>query len=315
MERLDPASRPKFCLDQPLMWRQPGAVQFDTGEHRILLDHVSAADVRWLTRLDGLKTWATITAGEITNGQRRLLDAAVLAGAIEDAGRVPDSWRVMPAERRQQHEGDLAATRLTYRGIERPLHAIERRLTLRVRLMGTGPMHDACAALVAISGFSLVDENPDIVIIAGGFHPDAAFAHSALNDPAVSTRPHVPVSAYGDVGVVGPIVIPGDTSCLMCQQRHFRDGDPAWPVLVTQRMALATRIQQWPIDRVHAHALAGHALLLVRTWRESPKATHLWANRALFMWLPDGSIDELPRPIHPLCGCTWSPMSAAAGHT
>jgi len=315
MEILDPECRPRFCFDQPVMWRHPGSVQFDTGEHRIVLDHVTSDEVRWLTSLDGLKTWATITAAGLSTGQLRLLNAARTAGAIEDAGRVPHSWRVMPAERRQRHEGDLAAARLTYRDMARTLDAIERRLTLRVRVVGTGPIHDACAELVEIAGLAWAEEEPDVVIIAGGIHPDALFAHPALHDPAVTSRPHVPISAYGNVGVVGPLVIPGETSCLMCQQRHLRDSDRAWPVLVTQRMALATRVHPWPIDQIHAHALASHALLLLRTWRESPQTRHLWANRARYIWLPDGSVDDAARPMHATCGCTWSPMSAAGGDT
>lgn len=290
-------------------------MQFGTGERRIVLDHITAADARWLTSLDGLHTWAEITKETLTNAQRRLMDAALRTGAIEDAGRVADSWRVIPADQRTRQEADFAASRLTYRGIDQTLAAIERRLTLRIHVVGTGPLFDACVALAEASCVSMTQAHADIVLIAGGCHPDALFAHAALSDPAISVRPHVVVAAHGDFGTVGPLVIPGETSCLMCHQHHHRDGDPAWPVLVTQRMALAERLATWPIDRIHAHALASQTFLLVRTWREQPTATHLWANRARRIWLPDGTLDELPRPIHPRCGCTWSPVSEGVDDT
>lgn len=315
MIRLAEKSRPRYCPDQPIMWRQPGTVQFGTDEQRIVLDQVNAADVRWLTGLDGLKTWAELAGASITDGQRRLLDAGLRSGAIEDAGRIADSWRVLPAPQRVKHHGDIAATRLTYRSIDDTLHAIERRLTLRARIVGAGPVFEACHSLMSPSGIAIVEEAADVVLLAGGVHPDAAFAHPSLAEPGILARPHIYIGAYGAIGVVGPLVVPGQTSCLMCHQRHRRDGDPAWPVLVTQRMALATTLPSWPIDGLHAHAVASHALLLLRTWREHPQARHLWANLARCIWLPDGSTDDVPRPMHPLCGCTWSPLSAPGGDT
>ena len=299
-------SRPRYCPDQPIMWREPGIVQFGTDEHRVIVDRVTADDVTWLINLDGLTLWSNVDVSD--TGHRRLLEAALAVGAVDDAARTPDAWRVLPVEQRARHFGDMAASRHTYRDIDRALEAIDRRFTLRVRVIGDDILGAACTSAVERTGATVTDDAPDITVVAGGFHPDAGFQHPAFREPSVATRPHMPVGAFGNSGIAGPIVIPGRTSCLICHQLHRCDADRAWAVLVSQRAALTTATCNWPIDAAHALVLAAHAALLIRTWRENPQVPHLWANLAQCVWLPDGSVDVLARPLHPGCGCTWSPM-------
>ena len=40
-----------------------------------------------------------------------------------------------------------------------------------------------------------------------------------------------------ETGVVGPLVLPGLTSCLRCADLHRRDADPRWPRLAAQLTA------------------------------------------------------------------------------
>lgn len=47
--------------------------------------------------------------------------------------------------------------------------------------------------------------------------------------------PHLPVRVRDRSGFVGPLVIPGVTSCLSCVDRHRTDQDAAWPALSAQR--------------------------------------------------------------------------------
>jgi hypothetical protein len=310
---LGPAARPRYCPDQPIMWREPGTVQFGTDDDRVIVTNLTAADVRWLTQLDGMQTWAHCP--EPTDAQRRLLGAALAAGAIEDATQIAPSWRLLTTAERRRYLSSCVAGRLTYRDIRRTLIAIERRLTLRVRLTGAGPLHRACDALLSSAGIARADHSADITIIAGGCHPDAMFQHPELHDTQIASTPHLVVSAYGDSGTVGPLVIPGVTSCLMCDQLHRRDRDVAWPVLVSQRSALATPNRPWPIDTAHAQALAAHAIMLVHTWRENPQEPERWANVARTIQLPMGTVVDDPRPMHPMCGCSWSPMSEEPADT
>lgn len=91
---------------------------------------------------------------------------------------------------------------------------------------------------------------PDLVLLT-----DATVA-----DPVVSASltalgvPHLLVHAAEGTGVVGPLVVPGRTSCLKCVDLHNTDVDPCWPALAAQ---LAAHPQ--PADLATAQATAAFA--------------------------------------------------------
>jgi bacteriocin biosynthesis cyclodehydratase domain-containing protein len=91
---------------------------------------------------------------------------------------------------------------------------------------------------------------PDLVLLT-----DATVA-----DPVVSAGlavlgvPHLLVHAAEGTGVVGPLVVPGRTSCLRCVDLHNTDVDPCWPALAAQ---LAAHPQ--PADLATAQATAAFA--------------------------------------------------------
>ena len=45
---------------------------------------------------------------------------------------------------------------------------------------------------------------------------------------------HLPVRLRDGAGLVGPLVIPGVTSCLRCADLHRSDRDAAWPAVAAQ---------------------------------------------------------------------------------
>jgi hypothetical protein len=64
----------------------------------------------------------------------------------------------------------------------------------------------------------------------------------AASDPVVaeihrSGVPHLVAAVRGHTGIVGPLVVPGVTSCLRCADLHRRDADPRWPTLAAQLTA------------------------------------------------------------------------------
>ncbi|WP_347057807.1 thiamine biosynthesis protein ThiF [Blastococcus sp. HT6-30] len=61
----------------------------------------------------------------------------------------------------------------------------------------------------------------------------------AASDPlvAVVDGPHLVATVRGETGVVGPLVVPGSTSCLRCADLHRRDADARWPRLAAQLTA------------------------------------------------------------------------------
>jgi bacteriocin biosynthesis cyclodehydratase domain-containing protein len=93
-------------------------------------------------------------------------------------------------------------------------------------------------------------------------------ADATVADPLVATRlevagiPHLMVHAAEGGGVVGPLVVPGRTSCLRCVHLHNTDVDPCWPALAAQ---LADHPQPSDLASVQATAAfaAGQALLFL----------------------------------------------------
>ncbi len=77
------------------------------------------------------------------------------------------------------------------------------------------------------------DAGVDLVVLARPW---------AASDPLVagihrSGVPHLVATVRGQTGVVGPLVLPGLTSCLRCADLHRRDADPRWPRLAAQLTA------------------------------------------------------------------------------
>ncbi len=87
---------------------------------------------------------------------------------------------------------------------------------------------------------------------------------AALDLPLAATLtlarvPHVAVTATGRRAVVGPLVLPGRSSCLWCLHRHRVDADPAWPAVVG---VAARRRQTAPaVVASFAATLAAHEVL------------------------------------------------------
>ena len=59
-------------------------------------------------------------------------------------------------------------------------------------------------------------------------------ALTARHAAALLGRAHLAVSIREGRGVVGPLVLPGASSCLHCHDLHRRDRDPIWPRIAAQ---------------------------------------------------------------------------------
>ncbi|MYS50968.1 TOMM precursor leader peptide-binding protein [Streptomyces sp. SID6013] len=146
----------------------------------------------------------------------------------------------------------------------------------------------------AVPGFSLVIVAPrdDVAVHT----PDPATAESLM----ASGTPHLYAGVVEGTGVVGPLVLPGETGCAGCLHAGRTDRDPVWPRLVAQWRS-GRRRQVPPCDLTLAAAVAGfaaaHALAFLdgRTpastgarWEVSLPALH-WHAR--------------PVRAHPACPC------------
>jgi hypothetical protein len=78
-------------------------------------------------------------------------------------------------------------------------------------------------------------QHPTIVVMAGGEVPDLGLAASFTRGRV----PHLAVTAGVARAIVGPLVLPGRSSCLSCAHRHRSDADPGWPSIARAMSAAA----------------------------------------------------------------------------
>ncbi|MBX7434922.1 cyclodehydratase [Mycobacterium sp. Y57] len=107
-----------------------------------------------------------------------------------------------------------------------------------VRLHGGGPLSDLLTSALRCSGVRIshssrthaVGANVDLAVLTDYLVADPRVVRD-LHDAGV---PHLPVRVRDGAGLVGPLVLPGVTSCLRCADLHRSDRDAAWPAIAWQ---------------------------------------------------------------------------------
>ncbi len=115
--------------------------------------------------------------------------------------------------------------------------------------------------------------------------------------------PHLVAQVQEAAGTVGPLVLPGYTSCLRCHDLIRADRDPQWPAVAAQLAAPAGPRAVAACDVVLATVVAGHAALQVLAFLETGTAPT--ADGSLHVSLPDGTLRRRSWHAHPACGCSW----------
>jgi hypothetical protein len=132
------------------------------------------------------------------------------------------------------------------------------------------------------------------VVVADGPEVDRVITDHLLRHD----QPHLLVRSLGDAAWVGPLVIPGRTSCVRCADLTRRDADPDWPIVLAQlgrlRLPVPGLLTGWAAAVAAAQALAflggqvpvtaGATLELTADLRPELRA-----------W-----------PAHRECGCGWA---------
>lgn len=108
-----------------------------------------------------------------------------------------------------------------------------------IRIHGRGPLSDLLANALRCSGARVTHSN-----LAKSAPPDTTdlvvLSDFLVADPRVVRElhaarvAHLPVRVRDGAGLVGPMVIPGVTSCLDCADLHRSDRDAAWPAVAAQ---------------------------------------------------------------------------------
>lgn len=142
------------------------------------------------------------------------------------------------------------------------------------------------------------DHRPDLTVVAleGPIDDDRRAALHA-NGGA-----YLAVELGADSASIGPLVLPGLTSCLRCADLHRTDRDPAWPALAVQ-LALPRRYGP-ASDVALATLLAGTAALQALAFLDGDDPATV--EGTLELRLPDWRLRRRTRPAHPSCGCMGS---------
>lgn len=129
---------------------------------------------------------------------------------------------------------------------------------LRVRVHGSGPLAVSVASSLRAAGVDIAQSIRRPRLIDDGDHDPlvyqdrmSAWATDLVvltdyltHDPWLVSSlmrhriPHLMVRLRDGVGVIGPMVLPGLTSCLHCADHHRTDRDRDWPIVSAQLLGV-----------------------------------------------------------------------------
>lgn len=221
------------------------------------------------------------------------------AGLLVDGGRF---WADLSA-----HPGAAPAAYA-----EDPVTAsgrLGRRVSTRVGLEVHPAWEAELTRLLAAAGVALATgaATPDLVLLGVRGEP----SRDRIDELARAGRAHLLLRCRGGRVTLGPLVVPGRTACVRCEDAHHRERDPRWPLLVAQLpSALTPRTTAEPADP--------SLLALGLAWLARDAVTFLDGGRPA-TWSTTVELDptlELSRRRwlrHPHCGCAWAEPVAAQG--
>ncbi|AYF72544.1 hypothetical protein D7D52_00065 [Nocardia yunnanensis] len=176
-----------------------------------------------------------------------------------------------------------------------------------VRVHGRGPIADALLDGLRRIGLraghsrdrlterSLATERPDLLVLSDTLVPDPGLVAELMR----RRIPHLQVRVRDGRGIVGPLVLPGESSCLRCADLHRTDYEPDWPQLAAQLLG-----------RVGYTSPAGVAVTAALALKEiesicfgpaaRPPAT---LDATLEVDLDTPHLDRRDWPAHPSCDC------------
>ncbi|QNP70334.1 TOMM precursor leader peptide-binding protein [Streptomyces roseirectus] len=207
--------------------------------------------------------------------------AALLSGAGVGTVEVSDEGRVEP--------GDVSPGGLPAAAVGEP-----RREAARRAVRAASPDRPPSRESGPDPGFTLVILAPRDDV--GVYAPDPAVAEPLI----ASGTPHLYAGVVEATGIVGPLVLPGETACAGCLQHARSDADPAWPRLLAQwRSGHRRRVP--PCDLALAATVAGlaaaHALAFLDGHTPPARGTRWEVSAPALQW------QARPLTPHPACAC------------
>lgn len=189
--------------------------------------------------------------------------------------------------------------------------------TLAIRVHGCGPLTDVLIAGLRCSG-ARIRQTTRAHITGSALSADLVVLSDYLvTDPRLVRElhtagvPHLPVRVRDGCGLVGPLVIPGVTSCLWCADLHRADRDVAWPAIAAQLRDVVGHADRPTVLATAAVALAQvHQIMnAVRdtTTAGAPPAT---IDTTMEVDISSHTIVARRWSRHPRCGCSTPHLPA-----
>ena len=294
---------PQYNHRIPVISRADGSVEF--GDHQ-LLRAPSSKSVEWFMSLDGSRSahQATIEECERTGVPRNVVTSLLIdgfeSGALVDSRTPPRTARWLNEKNRDRTHTDIACAQkhlIDYTDKSPKQDAaeiIDHRSAVQIELVGQGPLAEAIHQLGRDSGYEFTHRRScaSVVVFVSRAHP-RVFEHANSH---LCSLPHLHVGTRLDSAQIGPLVIPGESSCFRCAQLHHRDSSPDWMGVDLQWRHHANSGEA---DSILNYQSAAYTLLLLRHWMDGMAITNtVW--RASLPWLHFRAQPALP---HPLCGC------------
>jgi hypothetical protein len=307
--------KPQLDPDLPLLWRDRRTVQIGLHPDRALvIGGVGRAAVATLQRLDGRH-----------DVHRLQLEAAARGGDPGDVDRLLDLLRQADVLVPEAETDPLADAWVLVRGAGRVGCAVAGLLAasgvgtvtvddpdpVRPADVGVGAAgvadlgrrrDDVASAVVRAqaersAGAPITRERdtPDLAVLA----PAEGLGRRAALDAGLADHPYLLVVATSGLATVGPLVVPGQTSCVRCHDLQRTDRDPQWPQLLGQ-LEVRRHAAADPLLVMAAAVLAaGEVVGWLRT------GTAATSDGTLDLASPLGPVRRRSWTPHPACGCTW----------
>jgi bacteriocin biosynthesis cyclodehydratase domain-containing protein len=328
--------RPVLIPAARRLWRDKQTLQVGRPSRRALVvEGLDAARRLVLPLLDGSRTREQVIALAVEQGCH---DAQEVLELLEDGGLLLDADALRPPglDRAESDRlgPDLASLSLVHG--RRAAQALQARHGSRVVVHGAGRVGAPLAALLAAAGVGTVDVrdsgavrvsdtgvggvtvtdlgrtraeavNGRLRSLGSARHPalvvltdDGAETSAALLQQ--SGTPHLIARVEEQLGVVGPLVLPGSTPCLRCLELVRTQLDPGWPALAAQ----LSRPARSPAacDGVLAVAVAAQAALQALQLLDGGSPDSIGGT--LELELPGWRWRRRTWPQHPGCPCAWA---------
>jgi bacteriocin biosynthesis cyclodehydratase domain-containing protein len=137
---------------------------------------------------------------------------------------------------------------------------------------------------------------PDLAVLVDGYLPE--LPGSLMAGGVV----HLTAAASEAIGVVGPLVIPGQTACLSCVDMARTDRDPAWPLILAQISGRTS--QPAACAAVLAAAVAAQATAQALAFLDRAGPATAVINGTLELVLPDWQWRRHSWIPHRQCRCS-----------